>query len=141
MAKTALELVIEAARIMQGITGANLALTPNNEMYLQMPDPGTLQRTAQAWLKEDIAEEGGASPSPQSDEPPTDDRWFAAYLKAQDSVLAAFLPEVLQILQRGTQAAKVSARELLCNDAPDFVKALADRALDAAREQAKETLP
>jgi len=77
----------------------------------------------------------------QSDEPPTDDRWFAAYLKAQDSVLAAFLPEVLQILQRGTQAAKVSARELLCNDAPDFVKALADRALDAAREQAKETLP
>jgi len=51
MAKTALELVIEAARIMQGITGANLALTPNNEMYLQMPDPGTLQRTAQAWLK------------------------------------------------------------------------------------------
>src|SRR5450631_76431 len=125
MAKTSRELLTEAARIINQIVD----LDPTGPCNQRL-----MRERAEQWLQEELHEEGGDSPSP-SEELPTDDRWMAAYLKGLD-VAGAFV---------ATQQPAASQHGVLLGDTPDFsqavsniAKSLADNALAAAREQAKE---
>lgn len=137
--KTARQLLVEAARIMSRATKAHAA---GDTLILQEEEAEDLLKDVQQWLQEELDEASladGVRPS-EDVEPPTDERWFAAYLRAQDKVIEAFMPETLQLLSCGTKAAKERVHELWTADACSITKAIADNALAAAREQAKESL-
>lgn len=132
MAKTSRELLTEAAEIVtEALNWAAGDVTWGVEV---------MREKCNQWLQEELSEEGGASSSQPSEEPPTDDRWMAAYLAAQGKILEAFLPEALSLTRADTEKAREAARQLLVGECPALAKILADAALIAAREQAKESL-
>ena len=127
MAKTKLELLKTAAEILQEVARGEVAGSHAMGGYLTTRIlPERLIQYAQEWLQEEVSEEDGALPPSLAEEPPTDDRWFAAYLRGIDAFGRAF-PKYLE----GTPAIGATA----CGQ---FAKAVADDALAAAREQAKK---
>jgi hypothetical protein len=125
--KTKTELLREAAVIVHGFAKGDPGILTEQE---RMAGRSTLQEQARLWLQEEISEEVGEPSSPQSEELPTDDRWFAAYLKGL---------EVFGRLHEGSGWSGIAAGADL-QPANIFAKSVADDALFAARKQAKENL-
>ena len=136
--KTARQLLMEAARLLKDVTECTAVLAMQT-CGMEAEEVVNLKDEAHRWLQEELDEASLADGAPRSEdvESPTDERWFAAYLRAQDKVIEAFMPETLQLLSCGTKAAKERARELWTADACSITKTIADNALAAAREQAK----
>jgi hypothetical protein len=125
MAKTSRELLTEAAQIISGFSKGDPGIRTEIE---RMTGRSALQSQAQQWLQEELSDEAGDSPSP-SEEPPTDDRWMAAYLKGL---------EVYGRLHQGQGWSTIGLGAAQPISA--FATTVADDALAAARNQAKESL-
>lgn len=120
MAKTSRELLTEAAGIVQE--------TRNWAAGAMLWGADVMREKCDQWLQEELSAEDGASSSPPSEEPPTDDRWMAVYLKAIEAWSRVQA-------NRGEFGEQVPSA--MC---ATFAKDVADAALDAAREQAKESI-
>jgi hypothetical protein len=128
MAKTKLELLKTAAEILQEVARGEVAGNHAMGGYLNTRIlPEKLIQCAQQWLQEEVSEEDGDLPPSLAEEPPTDDRWFAAYLRGIDAWGRI----------GGQRPFDGSLPSDLCRN---FAKAVADDALAAARNQAKESL-
>ena len=122
--KTARQLLVEAARIMSRATKAHAA---GDTLTLQEEEAEDLLKDVQQWLQEELDEASladGVRPS-EDVEPPTDERWFAAYLRG------------IEAWGRIWQGSKF---ESPVTPHGAFARLVADNALAAAREQAKESL-
>jgi hypothetical protein len=128
MAKTKLELLKTAAEILQEVARGEVAGNHAMGGYLNTRIlPEKLIQCAQQWLQEEVSEGDGDLPPSLAEEPPTDDRWFAAYLRGIDA---------WGRIGGQTHVARSLPSDLCRN----FAKAVADDALAAARNQAKESL-
>ena len=125
MAKTKAELLKTAAEILQEVARGEVAGSHAMGGYLNTRIlPEKLIQYAQQWLQEEISEEDGDLPPSLAEEPPTDDRWFAAYLRGIDAWGRI-----------GGQTHVAHTPSELCHA---FARHIADDALAAARNQAEE---
>lgn len=120
MAKTKTELLTEAAWILAQVQRAAPGAVPQPPENLRE----LLQVRINQWLQEEVSEEDGDLPPSLAEEPPTDDRWFAAYLRGIDAWGRI-----------GGQTHADHTPSELCRA---FASHVADGALAAAREQAKK---
>jgi hypothetical protein len=145
MAKSKTELLTEAAAILAKLTQADLEAADLPKFggirEVLLPHHGlsanALQALAQQWLQEEISEEDGdPSSESQNEEPPTDDRWMAVYLKS----LGSLLDGVAKVLAEGAAldmtAERLRAFALM---SPDMAKTIADAGLAHAKKQAQES--
>lgn len=121
MAKTKLELLREAAALLRILAEGGIAEVSGGFLARTSTSLDVLAERSRQWLQEEVSDSD--SSESQSDEPPTDDRWFAAYLKGIEAWGRIWAGTGFNAPMEPHGA---------------FAKRVADNALAAAREQARE---